>query len=544
MHLFNACGRRTLHPCTCTRILRRLVWAGIQPALPASRSSARTQSARRGAGSRADGLQSRGRGLAQAGSGGLPGPHSTHAPVTAAAFTKAASEASTGSSLQTALLAAATRLTQRSAVAAAPAAGAAASGQGAGFWGANAAGSGDFWRNLTGAGGRGGGGPGGIPGGPGAGFNRSAGSFNGSGPGSFNGSGHGAFNGSAWGGPNGTHNGSFGGGGGPNGTWNGTHGSFNGSVWGGNGMWNSTYGGPPGGGPGGRFGGDGDRRFPRGPPGNGTGPPGNGTNTPTPAPSDTPTTVPTTTEASFVVVQPVGGLRRLLEDGALARPPAEAVSKGRLPYDAARLAAQALSLVSAAVPLLLTGAACMRCLCGFLAVMHARADPAISTCWRPARRRRTPRRRRAVQARPHTPVLTPCGPTAGISLPPLSAALATRLAEKAERFSDPATGSADFWAAVKEASWRLPPHWAAPAPAALARSTASRRLSERIARALPAGARWAVSEAGAARLSCPCMPHAAKAGVSHSCRSGKQTVSPALSVVKCCGDRWRGALGR
>jgi len=280
------------------------VQVGIQCAPPTNKSCAGTQFARGCAGSGAGGLESGGRRLTQAGSGGFPEaqrPHSTHMPVPAATFTKVASESSTGSSLQTALLAAATRLTQRNAVVAAtaaPAAGAAVgSGQSSGFWGANAAGSGDFWRNLTGARGRGGGGSGGFPGGPGAGFNRSSGSSNGTGH-SWDGDGlnntrHGAFNGSAWGGPNGTHNGTWGSFGGGNGTWNGTHGSFNGSAWGANGTWNGTNGGDRGGRPDGRFGRggdrDGDRRFRRGPPGNGTGAPGNGTDTPTPSPSDTPT---------------------------------------------------------------------------------------------------------------------------------------------------------------------------------------------------------------------------------------------------------------
>jgi len=137
--------------------------------------------------------------------------------------------------------------------------------------------------------------------------------------------------------------------------------------------------------------------------------------------------------------------------------------------------------------------------------------------------------RRAGQARPQ-PGADARGPAAGISLPPLSAALATRLAEKAERFSDPATGSADFWAAVKEASWRLPPHWAAPAPAALARSTASRGLSERIARALPAGARWTVSQAGAAR-GCPACACVSSGMRMHAHRLGKQATSPASGIV-------------
>jgi hypothetical protein len=335
--LHAAAGAHAWHHACMFRGAAALPGAGWQPMRTTHQRvmrSACTQPAWGCSGSGAGGLQNGGRRLTQAGSGGFPEkPHSTHAPVTAAAFTKAASEASTGSSLQAALLAAATRLTQRSAVAvatAAPAAGAAVgSGQGAGFWGANAAGSG----------GRGGGGPGGFPGGPGAGFNRSAGSSNGTGH-AWDGDGlnstrHGAFNGSAWGGPNGTHNGTWGSFGGGNGMWNGTHGSFNGSSWGANGTWNGTYAGDRGGRPDGRFGRggdrDGDRRFRRGPPGNGTGAPGNGTDTPTPAPSDTPTTAPVTTDAGFVTVEPVGGLRRLLAHGAFARPPAEAASEGRLP---------------------------------------------------------------------------------------------------------------------------------------------------------------------------------------------------------------------
>ncbi|KAK9839326.1 hypothetical protein WJX81_008207 [Elliptochloris bilobata] len=47
-------------------------------------------------------------------------------------------------------------------------------------------------------------------------------------------------------------------------------------------------------------------------------------------------------------------------------------------------------------------------------------------------------------------------------LPVLSAEIAARLADKAERMSDTATVGEEFWAAVREADWQLPPGWELP----------------------------------------------------------------------------------
>lgn len=49
-------------------------------------------------------------------------------------------------------------------------------------------------------------------------------------------------------------------------------------------------------------------------------------------------------------------------------------------------------------------------------------------------------------------------------LPTLAAEIAARLADKAERMSDPASGGKEFWSAVREANWQLPPNWELPQP--------------------------------------------------------------------------------
>lgn len=60
----------------------------------------------------------------------------------------------------------------------------------------------------------------------------------------------------------------------------------------------------------------------------------------------------------------------------------------------------------------------------------------------------------------------------------LAAEIAARLADKAERMSDPANGGKEFWSAVREANWQLPPDWELPAPVTPAVGLARRSLRE------------------------------------------------------------------
>ena len=53
--------------------------------------------------------------------------------------------------------------------------------------------------------------------------------------------------------------------------------------------------------------------------------------------------------------------------------------------------------------------------------------------------------------------------------------------------SDPASGGEDFWSAVREANWQLPPDWELPAPVTPAVGLARRSLRE--VHAVPEGER-------------------------------------------------------
>jgi len=69
----------------------------------------------------------------------------------------------------------------------------------------------------------------------------------------------------------------------------------------------------------------------------------------------------------------------------------------------------------------------------------------------------------------------------------IRAALAARLADKAERLSEPRNGGNALWSAVREANWQLPPDWDVPSPVSVV-GKARRRLSHAGAD-MPVGAR-------------------------------------------------------
>lgn len=63
-------------------------------------------------------------------------------------------------------------------------------------------------------------------------------------------------------------------------------------------------------------------------------------------------------------------------------------------------------------------------------------------------------------------------------LPALAAEIAARLVDKAERMSDAASGGKEFWSAVREANWQLPPNWELPQPVTPTIGLARRSLRE------------------------------------------------------------------